>query len=69
MVRVDLADFTSYGGGCSGRLPFCFFFHEGVWSGSFHLARLRSREEFVGLLSWIKWALRTSQPSLKVVSI
>lgn len=47
MVRVDLADFTSYGGGCSGRLPFRFFFHERVWSGSFRLARLGCREEFV----------------------
>ncbi|WZZ25678.1 hypothetical protein YC2023_009079 [Brassica napus] len=38
MVRVDLADFTSYGGGFSGRLPFRFFFHEWVWSGSFRLS-------------------------------
>ncbi|KAF3569271.1 hypothetical protein DY000_02014058 [Brassica cretica] len=61
--------FTSYGGGCSGRLPFRVFFHECVWSGSFRLARLHSREEFVGLLSWIKWALNVAAVSEGCVNL
>ena len=60
---MDLADFTSYGGGFSGRLQIQFFFR---MSGGVRLARLHFVESVFGLLSRSKWTLGASNQYLKV---
>ncbi|KAF2612749.1 hypothetical protein F2Q70_00011142 [Brassica cretica] len=60
----DVGDFTSYGGGFSGRLQIRFFFR---MSGGVRLARLRFVESVFGLLSRSKWTLSASNQYPKVV--